>query len=62
MFVLANLDENKLMAIRRFEAESGLCVVAMQDVDLDPAPVAADTLSDLQELEKDLGVCLVAVK
>ncbi len=62
MFVLANLNEKKLEAIRRFEAESGLCIVAMQDVDLDPAPVEADTLSDLQELEKELGVCLVAVK
>ena len=62
MFVLASLDEQKLEAIRKFEKQSGLCVLAMQDVQLNPAPVAADALMGLQRLEKELGVCLVAVK
>jgi hypothetical protein len=62
MFTFANLDDVKLKEIREFEAKSGLRVVALADVDLEPAPVASDTVEELRKMEQDLGVCLLAVK
>ncbi len=62
MFTFANLDDAKLREIQEFEAKSGLRVVALADVNIDPAAVAADTVEELRKMEQDLGVCLVAVK
>lgn len=62
MFMLAGLTEEKLKALQQFEAESGLRVLAVTPISVEPAPIAADDLARLQDLERQLGVCLLAVK
>lgn len=62
MYTLAGLNENQLAALQRFEEESGLKVLAFTPLPVEPAVLPADVLGRLQELEKALGVCLLAVQ
>jgi hypothetical protein len=62
MFMLANLDEEKLKAIQDMERIEGIRVIALQDVAVEPAPIDAEKLLALREIEQELGVCLVAVR
>jgi hypothetical protein len=62
MYVLANLDSDTLERIQKFERDSGLRLLALRDVDLEPAAIAADSLAEVKKLEEELGICLVAVR
>ena len=62
MFVYANLDEDKVDRLRKFEQLRGLRVVALADVALEPSAVDGEMLGDLKQLEDELGVCLLAVQ
>lgn len=62
MYVLANLDSDTLERIQKFERDSGVRLLALRDVELEPAAIAADTLAEVKKLEEELGICLVAVR
>ncbi len=62
MFVLAQLDPSQLSVVQRFEQAAGVRLLAMKDMEVASAPITADMLEELQQLEEELGVCLVAVR
>ena len=62
MFTLAHLNEDQLLRIQKFEEESGVKLLAMDSLQVQPAPLNEDNLKRLESLEGDLGVCLVAVE
>jgi hypothetical protein len=62
MYVLANLESSTLERIQKFERDSGVRLLALRDVELEPAAIAADTLAEVKRLEEELGICLVAVR
>jgi len=62
MYAFANLEPDKLQALRQFEDAHGIRVLALKDVDVAPANIDEQTLDDLKQLEDDLGLTLVAVR
>ena len=62
MFVMANLSEEQLEALKAFEEKEAIKLIAFADIDLEPKPLAADQVAEISELERQLGVCLLAVK
>jgi hypothetical protein len=61
MFVVAKLTDAQIRAIQQFEKEEGIRLIAMTEMEVEPEMIEADKLTDLQRLEEQLGVCLVAV-
>jgi len=62
MFVPANLNEGQLERLRTFEQRQGIRVLALADVQVEPNLLDAEKLMGLQDLEQDLGCCLLAVR
>lgn len=62
MFVIAGLDRKRLSLLQNFEKESGLKVLALTPLKVQPAPLSQEELKRIQQLEEQLGVCLLAVK
>lgn len=60
MFVLANLDQNKLKTLADFEQKEGVKVLAFTDLKVAPAKLDDTKMNDLHSLEQSLGVTLVA--
>ena len=61
VYTLANVEDEKLNAIQALEQEIGAPLLAMSQVDVEPARLDREKLSRIQSLEKELGVVLVAV-
>ena len=61
MFTFAKLSASQLAALQEFEKRERLRVLALAEVQVTPAALDAERLGELQGLERDLGVCLVAV-
>ena len=61
VYTLANVPEDKLAEIQTLEQEIGAPLLAMSQVEVEPARLDRDKLSRIQSLEKELGVVLVAV-
>lgn len=59
---LSALDENKLRAIQVLEQKLGKPLLAFTCYAGEAAELKAEELSQLQQLEKDLGLVLVAYK
>ncbi len=62
LYPLANLEADKLNAVKALEKEIGSPVVAFTAVDANTANLPEDQLEKLQELENELDVVLVAVR
>ena len=62
MFVMAELSENQLDTLQALEEKKGVKLIAMKETELHPTAIDAEDLAEIVELEKGLGVCLVAVK
>lgn len=62
MYVPAHLKEDQLEKIKQFEEQKHTRVVALAEIDVEPAPLEPDELSELKDLEKAVGCCLLAVK
>lgn len=56
-----NINEETLKTITDLEKEVGKTLLAFQCHDLQPSMLSADQLSKVEEVEKKLGVSLVAV-
>jgi hypothetical protein len=62
LYTFAKLEDAQLTAIQDIEREEGLKVLALREVDAQPDMIDAQKLARLQELEKQLGMCLIAVR
>jgi hypothetical protein len=62
MFVFANLTKEQIKAVQEFEYNEGMRLLALKEVHVDLELLPADKLTALNELEKKLGVCLLAVR
>jgi len=62
MFVFANLSMEQVKKVQEFELAEGVRLLALEEVQLDPELLPADKLMTLNELEKSLGICLLAVR
>lgn len=61
VYTLAKVADDKLDAIQALEEEIGAPLLAMSEVDVQPARLDRGKLSRIQSLEQELGVVLVAV-
>lgn len=62
MYVPARLEKDQLDKIREFEEKKKIRVIALTELELEPALLPADELLDLQNLEKEVGYCLLVVR
>lgn len=59
---LSRLDEAKIAAIRTMEKKIGKTLLAFSCHDISPADLSAEEINQIHEMEKKLGLVLVAVK
>ena len=62
LYTFAKLDDAQLKAVQQLEGGEGLKILALTSVETNPELIDAEKLAKLQELEKTLGVCLIAVR
>ena len=62
MFVPANLNEGQIERLQDFEQRQGIRVLALADMQVESNLLDAEKLMGLQDLEQDLGCCLLAVR
>jgi len=60
-FAFANLDDAALSQVKSLETKLGKPLVALREVELQPAKIDDSTLSEIKSLEEQLDVALVAV-
>lgn len=61
LYSLSNIPADKLAEIQAIEAEIGRPLLAFSPVETEPAKLDGAKIEKIQQLEKDLGVVLVAV-
>ena len=61
LYALSQVEGKKLEKIKELEADSGLCLLALSELDVAPADLNENALSAVKALEDELGVTLVAV-
>jgi hypothetical protein len=61
-YCYAQVTEEQLARIQAFERETGKKVLAVREVDLEPALLWKPQVDRLRALEQDLGVVLIAVE
>lgn len=62
MFVPANLDSAQLKVIQDIEQSENIRLLALKDLDVQPAMLPMDKVAALQQLEREMGLCLLAVR
>ena len=61
VFAVSKVGESKLEKIKAFEQETGVTLLALNELDVEPAKIGGETLDEIKALEEELGVTLVAV-
>ena len=61
LYAISDLDTDHLQKVQNVEKETGLKLLALNAVDVEPATVQDNVLKDIQALERDLGMTVVAV-
>ena len=61
LYAFSDLDNERLRKVQNVEKETGLKLLALNAVDVEPATIQDDALKDIQALERDLGMTIVAV-
>jgi len=61
MFVIAQLNDAQLKALRDFEVRRGVRVLALEDMPLDTQTLDEPALAELKEIEDKTGLTLLAV-
>lgn len=62
MYTFARLSREDLDRVQAAEQELGVRLLALTDVTLEPAPVDAAQVTAIQDIEEELGICLLAVR
>ena len=61
LYAFSDLDNERLRKVQNVEKATGLKLLALNAVDAEPATIQDDALKDIQALERDLGMTVVAV-
>ena len=61
LYAFSDLDIERLRKVQNVEKATGLKLLALNAVDVEPATIRDDALKDIQALEGDLGITVVAV-
>ena len=61
LYAFSDLDNERLRKVQNVEKETGLKLLALNAVDVEPATIQNGALKDIQALERDLGMTIVAV-
>lgn len=61
LYPIANLENDKLEAVKKLENEIGSTVIALSTIKADSAKLPDEKLKKLQDLEDELDVVLVAL-
>ena len=61
LYTFSDLDIERLRKVQNVEKATGLKLLALNTVDVAPATIQDDALKDIQDLERDLGITVVAV-
>tara|TARA_B100002052_G_scaffold76749_1_gene69705 strand:- start:2051 stop:2242 length:192 start_codon:yes stop_codon:yes gene_type:complete len=61
LYAFSDLDIERLRKVQNLEKATGLKLLALNTVDVEPATIQDDALKDIQALERDLGITVVAV-
>ena len=61
LYAIPDLDAERLKKVQNIEKATGLKILALNAVDVAPAKIEDEELNDIQALENELGVTLVAV-
>ncbi len=61
LYAIPDLDAERLQKIQNVEKATGLKLLALDAVDVAPAEIEDEELNDIQALENELGITLVAV-
>ena len=62
LYAISNLDTEHLQKVQNVEKATGLKLLALNALDVTPAKIQDDALDDIQALEKEIGLTLVAVR
>ena len=62
LYAISDLDTDHLQKGQNVEKATGLRLLALNALDVVPAKIQDDVLDDIQALENELGLTLVAVK
>ena len=62
LYAISDLDTDHLQKVQNVEKATGLRLLALNALDVAPAKIQDDVLDDIQALENELGLTLVAVK
>ena len=62
LYAISDLDTDHLQKVQNVEKATGLRLLALNALDVVPAKIQDDVLDDIQALENELGLTLVAVK
>ena len=62
MYVFANLTKKQIKTIQELESSEGIRLLALKEVKIEPDLISAEKLAALNELERKLGACLLAVR
>ncbi len=61
VYNIAMLSADQLRALQSFESNTGRTVIALSGIEAEPASLTEAEVSQIQALEKDLVLTLVAV-
>ena len=62
LYAISNLDTEHLQKVQNVEKATGLKLLALNALDVTPAKIQDDALDDIQALENEIGLTLVAVR
>jgi len=62
LYAISDLDTDHLQKVQNVEKATGLRLLALNALDVVPAKIQDDVLDDIQALENELGLTVVAVK
>jgi len=62
MYVFANLSKEQIKAVQELEYSEGIRLLALKEVKMEADLLSAEKLAALNELERKLGMCLLAVR
>ena len=62
LYAISNLDTEHLQKVQNVEKTTGVKLLALNALDVTPAKIQDDALDDIQALENEIGLTLVAVR
>ena len=62
LYAISELDTAHLQKVQNVEKATGVRLLALNALDVAPAKIQDDVLDDIQALENELGLTLVAVR